>query len=98
MAARSIRIAECVRVPDGRIGRVRAIIGSKVRVRVRRRTSPTHQFVLVPAARLRRVACPQGWMSPAGYARYLRITLTKMRRRMRRRRPLKRKAGRSSGR
>ena len=27
------------------------------------------------------VDCPGGWMSPRGYARYLRITLSKMRKR-----------------
>jgi len=30
---------------------------------------------------LRRVDCPKGWMSPAGYLRYLRVTLAKMRQR-----------------
>ncbi len=93
MVARSIRVADCVRLPDGRIGRVRAIRGSNVRVRVRRRTSPTHQFVLVRATALRRVECPKGWMSPTGYARYLRITLAKMRARVARKRTgVKRKA------
>ncbi|MGH7417491.1 MAG: hypothetical protein ACREKB_06935, partial [Candidatus Rokuibacteriota bacterium] len=56
------------------------------RVRIRRRTSTTHQFVLVRATALRRVECPKGWMSPTGYARYLRITLAKMRGRLARER------------
>jgi hypothetical protein len=30
---------------------------------------------------LRRVDCPKGWMSPAGYGRYLKVTLAKMRQR-----------------
>ena len=78
---RRILVADCVRLADGRIGRVRAISGAKVRVRVRRRTSKTHEFVLVSAAKLRRIECPPGWMSPQGYARYLRVTLAKARKR-----------------
>ncbi len=78
---RSIRLADCVRLPDGRIGRVRALSGDEVQVRVRRKTSPTHQFMRLPAKKLRRVDCPDGWMSPQGYARYLHVTLAKMRKR-----------------
>jgi hypothetical protein len=59
-SGRSIRVADCVCLPDGRVGRVRAILASKVRVRVRRRTSTTHQFVLVRAKALGRVECPKG--------------------------------------
>jgi hypothetical protein len=76
---------ECVRLPDGRIGRVRGRQGSLIRVRVRRRTSDTHQFVMCPAQTLESVTCPKGWMSPDGYRRYLRVTLRKMRERNRRR-------------
>jgi len=47
-------------------------------VGVRRNTSATHQFLAVRVTTLRRVDCPKGWMSPRGYARYLRITLGKM--------------------
>ncbi len=79
--ARSIRVADCVRLPDGRIGRVRALSGDEVLVRVRRKTSQTHQFLRLPARKLRRIDCPDGWMSPQGYARYLRATLAKMRKR-----------------
>jgi hypothetical protein len=79
--ARSIRLADCVRLPDGRVGRVRALSGDGILVRVRRRTSQTHQLLRLPAGKLRRIACPDGWMSPAGYARYLRVTLAKMRER-----------------
>jgi hypothetical protein len=78
---RSIRLADCVRLPDGRIGRVRALSGDQVWVRVRRKTSQAHQFMWLPAKKLRRIDCPGGWMSPQGYARYLRVTLTKMRKR-----------------
>jgi hypothetical protein len=82
--ARTIRVADCVRLPDGRIGRVRAIQRDTIRVRVRRKTSATHQLVMVRPARVRQVPCPAGWMSPQGYARYLRVTLDKMRRRRKR--------------
>jgi hypothetical protein len=75
------RVGDCVRIPDGRIGRVREVSGEKCRVRVRRTTSATHQFLMFAPRELKRAACPKGWMSPEGYARYLRITLAKMRRR-----------------
>lgn len=76
-------IGDCVRVPDGRVGRVRALVSGAYRVRVQRRTSKTHQFVVLRAAQLTRVACPKGWMSPDGYRRYLKPTLAKMRARQR---------------
>ena len=79
--ARALRVGDCVRIPDGRIGRVRGPAGGKVRVRVRRTTSATHQFLMFAGKDLKRVDCPKGWMSPEGYARYLRITLAKMRKR-----------------
>lgn len=75
---------ECVRLPDGRIGRVRGRHGALVVVRVRRATSNTHQLIMCPPGSLKRVACPKGWMSPEGYGRYLRVTLRKMRERQRR--------------
>lgn len=80
----SIRIGDCVRVPDGRIGRVRNTVGNAYRVRVRRKTSQSHQFLKFAAEDLRRIDCPKGWMSPAGYLRYLRLTLAKMRQRQER--------------
>ena len=82
MAAR-FTVGDCVRVPDGRIGRVRAIDAGRYRVRVQRRTSKTHQFLLLHASELRRVECPAGWMSPDGYRRYLEPTLAKLRERQR---------------
>jgi hypothetical protein len=82
--SRPIRVFDCVRLHDGRVGRLRAVSGTTARVRVRRRTSRTHQFLLVSVSRLRRVECPKGWMSPRGYARYLKVTLAKMRARERR--------------
>lgn len=80
-----IRVADCVRLPDGRIGRVRAVRGGKVRVRVRRKTSETHEFLLFRAEDVRPIECPKGWMSPRGYQRYLRVTLVKLRERQARR-------------
>jgi hypothetical protein len=79
--ARTFRVGDCVRVPDGRTGRVRAVARGTYRVRVRRTTSATHQFLTFAAADLRRIDCPEGWMSPEGYARYLKVTLGKMRQR-----------------
>ncbi len=75
------KVGDCVRMPDGRIGRVREIMGTKCRVRVRRTTSKTHQFLKFIGDDLERVVCPKGWMSPEGYVRYLDTTLAKMRER-----------------
>ncbi len=72
---------DCVKIPDGRIGRVREVKGSQYKVRVRRKTSDTHQFLQLSAGELVRVECPEGWMSPEGYVRYLDTTLAKMRQR-----------------
>ena len=80
--ARTFREGDCVRIPDGRIGRVREVSRGKCRVRVRRATSATHQFLMFAAADLTCVDCPKGWMSPAGYVRYLKVTLAKMRQRL----------------
>jgi hypothetical protein len=79
--AHALHVGDCVRIPDGRIGRIREVSGTKYRVRVRRKTSATHQFLIFAAKDLKRVPCPQGWMSPAGYSRYLIVTLAKMRQR-----------------
>ena len=73
-----IRPGDCVRLPDGRVARVRERIGDAYRVRVRRTTSKSHQFLLMKATELERVDCPKGWMSPEGYNRYLSVTLKKM--------------------
>ncbi len=81
--ATSIEPGECVRLPDGRVARVRDAEGDKWRVRVRRKTSQTHQFLRFRADELVPVQCPKGWMSPAGYNRYLRVTLAKLRERQR---------------
>jgi hypothetical protein len=79
--ARAFQEGDCVRLPDGRIGRVRGVSGGRYRVRVRRTTSATHQFLMFAAKELKRVDCPKGWMSPEGYLRYLNVTLAKMRQR-----------------
>lgn len=79
--AKVFKEGDCVRLPDGRIGRIRGVSGGRYRVRVRRTTSATHQFLLFPAKELKRVNCPKGWMSPEGYMRYLKTTLAKMRQR-----------------
>jgi hypothetical protein len=79
--ARTFRVGDCVRIPDGRIGRVREVSRGKCRVRVRRATSVTHQFLMFAAGELKRVDCPKGWMSPGGYVSYLEVTLAKMRQR-----------------
>ena len=73
---------DCVKVPDGRIGRVRTIEGNKVRVRLMRTTSHTHQFLWYKQSELKLIACPKGWMSPVGYNRYLKATLEKMKKRL----------------
>ncbi len=77
-----IREGDCVRIPDGRIARVREISAERCRVRVRRLTSPSHQFLFFRTDELKRVECPRGWMSPEGYNRYLKVTLGKMRERL----------------
>ena len=91
---RAIREGDCVQLPDGRIGRVRDVSGGQYRVRVRRTTSTTHQFLLFTAKELKRVDCPKGWMSPEGYMRYLTATLAKMRQRNAARKPLSRSSRR----
>lgn len=80
---KSIKLGGCVKIPDGRVARVRKRMGNKYIVRVRRKTSATHQFLKFEASQLHPIACPKGWMSIAGYNRYLKITLAKMKKRQR---------------
>jgi hypothetical protein len=80
--ARAIRNGDCVKLPDGRIGRVRGKVADKYKVRVRRKTSNTHQFLMFSATELKRIDCPKGWMSPESYNRYLKATLAKLRKRL----------------
>ena len=78
-----IKLGDCVRIPDGRIARVRDRIEEVYRVRARRKTSQTHQFLELHKEDLTKIECQKGWMSPEGYNRYLKITLEKMRARNR---------------
>lgn len=77
-----IRIGDCVKIPDGRIVRVRERLTGAYKVRVRSKTSKTHQFLIFPVDQLKLVDCPKGWMSREGYNRYLKITLAKMEKRL----------------
>ena len=79
----SFQPGDCVRLPDGRVARVRDTENGKWRVRVRRQSSKTHQFLRFRPDELERVECPKGWMSPEGYNRYLKTTLAKLRERQR---------------
>ncbi len=74
-----IKPGDCVKIPDGRIARVRHISKNVYNVRVRRKTSNSHQFLDFEKENLIKIECPKGWMSPEGYNRYLKITLEKMR-------------------
>ncbi len=80
---KNIHPGDCVQLPDGRIARVRDAVKGTYRVRVRRKTSKTHQFLKFRGQDLKKVACPKGWMSPEGYNRYLKVTLEKQRQRAR---------------
>jgi hypothetical protein len=77
----AIRPGDCVKLPDGRVARVREHTEDTYTVRVRRTTSKSHQFLDVPAADLEKADCPKGWMSPEGYQRYVKTTLAKQRER-----------------
>jgi hypothetical protein len=74
-----IEKGDCVKIPDGRIARVRDNVEDIYRVRVRRKTSNTHQFLKFCKEELIKTPCPQGWMSPEGYNRYIKVTLEKIR-------------------
>ena len=75
----------CVKLPDGRIGRARnKNLSGLWKIRVRRFTSNTHQFLYYKSKELTVIPCPSGWMSVDGYNRYLRKTLAKMRSRNKR--------------
>lgn len=79
----AIENGDCIRTPDGRIGRVRGKVAGKYKVcGVRRITSNTHQILTFSARELKRIDCPKGWMSPEGYNRYLKTTLVKLRKRL----------------
>ncbi len=65
----SLRPGDCVRVPDGRPGRVRDRRGDKYRIRVRRVGGTSDEFLLLPRRELVRIDPPAGWMSLEGYNR-----------------------------
>lgn len=64
-----LRPGDCVRVPDGRPGRVRGSSGGKYRIRVRRFGSASDEFLLLSRRELERIDPPAGWMSRQGYNR-----------------------------
>lgn len=70
-----IKKGMCVKIPDGRIGRVRDYSARKWRVRVKRTTSNSHVFMRFNSADLIIVDCPPGWMSVDGYNNYIKKTV-----------------------
>ncbi len=74
-----LKTGECVRLPDGRPGRVRGKASGKYRVRVRRRAGRTDEILLFSGRELERIDPPEGWMSPQGYNR--RVAAARRRRR-----------------
>lgn len=83
-----IKPGQCVKIPDGRTARVRDYHSdiNRWRVRVRRKTSDSYEFVYFKLNELQIVDCPPGWMSVNGYNSYLKKTLAKMRQREERQR------------
>jgi hypothetical protein len=78
----SIKAGVCVRLPDKRIGRVRDKNKyGEWRVRVKRTTSNSHQFLYFTSKQLKVIVCPKGWMSVDGYNSYLKQTISKMKQR-----------------
>ena len=73
-----IQKGDCVKIPDGRIGRVRDIVGDEYKIRVRRKTSQSHQFLKLKSTDVTLITCPKGWMRPDAYNHYLEVTLAKM--------------------
>jgi hypothetical protein len=75
----SVKPGVCVKLPDGRVGRVRdKHKNGEWRVRVMRKTSNSHQFLFFKSNQLKVISCPTGWMSVEGYNSYLKKTLAKM--------------------
>ena len=74
-----IKPGMCVVLPDKRIGRVRDKNNyGEWRVRVKRKTSNSHQFLYFMPNVLKAIDCPHGWMSVDGYNSYVKKTLAKM--------------------
>jgi hypothetical protein len=79
-----INPGDCVQIADGRVARVRENIAHGFsRIRVRKNTSNSHQFLEIRNSELKKIDCPKGWMSPEGFNRYIKVTLRKMKERMR---------------
>jgi hypothetical protein len=57
---------------------VRLVTEKQYKVRVRRQTSKSHEFLSFAVGDLEQVDSPKGWMSPEGYSRYLEATLAEM--------------------
>jgi len=66
---RKLQRGECVRLTDGRPGRVREKVGGKFRVRVRRPGGKADELLLLGRRELEKIDPPSGWMSVEGYNR-----------------------------
>lgn len=62
-----VKAGDCVRIPDGRPGRVREREGAKFLVRVRRRGQTSNELLLFGSRDLRKIEPPSGWMTAEGY-------------------------------
>ena len=92
-----IKLGFCVKIPDGRIGRVREKQSSGLwKIRVKRFTSNSHQFLYFKEKKLKIIPCPNGWMSVDGYNRYLKITLSKMKKRLKSKKRSRRKSAKKT--
>lgn len=79
---KAIKAGDCVKLLDGRTGRARNSEKSRYRVRVSRKNSKSHQLLWLTGVEITKIQCPDGWMSPEGYNRYIRKTLSKMKQRI----------------
>jgi len=68
-AMAQLQRGECVRLTDGRPGRVRQKVGGKFRVRVRRAGGKTDELLLLGRREIEKIDPPSGWMSVEGYNR-----------------------------
>lgn len=69
LKANALRAGDCVRVPDGRPGRVRECSSGRYRVRVRRSGSEKDEVLDLSRRDLTAIDPPAGWMSPLGWTR-----------------------------
>jgi hypothetical protein len=68
--ASSIRSGVCVRLSDGRIGRVQRAHEGCVDVSTTRRRTGTTEVLELEPREVKVIACPPGRMSPEGYRRF----------------------------